>query len=74
MQLRNLKKSILELPRADAISIHLEVRKNRIDFSRSKRTRKATSVKKKKESRVMQEIKKDPEKIKALLRLLGEDV
>jgi len=74
LQLRNLKKSILDIPRAEAIELHLKIRKDRLDFSRSKRARKVATVKQKKESKAMQELKKDPEKIRALLRLLGEDV
>ena len=74
MQLRNLKKSILDMPRDEAIELHRRIRKDRLDFSHSKRARKVATVKQKKDSKAMQELKKDPEKIRQLLRLLGEDV
>ena len=73
MQLVDLKKSILQLPREEVERIHREVRKNRIDF------KKPTEKRQKKQgvrrvTKAAQEVRKDPEKIRALLRLLGEDV
>ncbi len=73
MQLQDLKPSISQLGKEEAILIHREVRKNRITPIITKQ-KKTTVTKMKKDSKNKQEIKNDPDKIKELLKLLGEDV
>ena len=70
MQLQDLKTSITKLPRSEVLLIHREIRKNR--FISKLPTKKKQVVKQ--QTKAMKEIKSDPEKIKTLLRLLGEDV
>lgn len=73
MQLEDLKPSILTMNAEDAIGIHREVRKKRMMIGTT--TKKSTTVKKRtQDGKYKKEIKQDPEKIKELLRLLGEDV
>lgn len=72
MQLKDLKPSILTLSAEEALLIHREVRKNRVTISTTIKKTKATKMKK--DGKNKQEIKQDPDKIKELLRLLGEDV
>ena len=73
MQLEDLKQSITSLPNEEAIQIHKEVRVRRMTVGVT--TQSKTKVAKKKATTKMQrEIRQDPEKIKELLRLLGEDV
>lgn len=78
MQLKDEKKSILELPHEEVEFIHREVRKGRMDWTKSKAVKKKVRQKKsaqeKSLDRMEKKLKKNPEKIKALLRLLGEDV
>ena len=75
MRLQSLKKSLLEMTREEQITVHREIRKSRMDWTKvTRKTRKTAPSTTKRETKAMKEIKKDPEKIKALLRLLGEDV
>lgn len=72
MQLRDLKSSILQLPYEEVIEIHREIRKSRMEIKPAKTKAKRDTIKK--TTKAQAEIRQDPEKIRELLRLLGEDV
>jgi predicted translin family RNA/ssDNA-binding protein len=72
MQLTDLKPSILELPQEEALLIHREIRRSRTESKPAVSKAKRATVKR--TTKAQAEIKQDPEKIKELLRLLGEDV
>ena len=74
MQLKDLRKSILKMGREDAMSIHREIRKNRIDFSKNtKETRKKNKSRSVFDVPSMAKIKQDKKKLKELLALLEEE-
>ena len=59
----------------EQLDLHRAIRKSRMDWTKvTRKTRKKKATAEKRETKAMKEIKKDPEKIKALLRLLGEEV
>ncbi len=73
MQLEDLRQSITSMSNEKAIEIHKEIRDNRMTVGIT--TQKKTTVAKRKAvTKNQKEIREDPEKIKELLRLLGEDV
>ena len=72
MQLKDLKPSVLNLSPDEALLIHREIRKSRMTFKPAKSEVKRKTIKK--VTSAQKEIIKDPEKIKELLRLLGEEV
>ena len=73
MQLEDNKQSITTMTSEEAIAIHRIIRDNRMTVGIT--TQKKTTVAKRKAvTKNQKEIRQDPEKIKELLRLLGEDV
>ena len=72
MQLRDLKQSVCLLSNEEQIALHRIIRKSRMTPLPSKSKAKSTTTKK--TTKAQAEIRQDPEKIKELLRLLGEDV
>ena len=73
MQLEDNKQSITTMTNEEAIAIHRVIRDNRMTVGVT--TQKKTTVAKRKAvTKNQKEIRQDPEKIKELLRLLGEDV
>ena len=73
MQLEDLKQSISSLPNEEALAIHMEIRQARLTAVVTTQ-KKAQAKKRTTTTKSMKEVAKDPEKIKELLRLLGEDV
>ena len=69
MQLQDIKPSILTLPIEEVMEIHKEVRRQRYIPKQVKKQTKAKTIGKSKK-----EIQGNPEQIKQLLMLLGEDV
>lgn len=74
MQLEDLKRSITDLPNEDVIAIHQQIRTNRMTVGLGTRKIKEKVERKKKDTAAGKAVRQDPEKIKELLRLLGEDV
>jgi len=74
MQLEDNKQSITSLPNDAAIAIHQQIRTNRMTVGLGTRQTKEKIAKQKKDTAAGRVVKQDPEKIRELLRLLGEDV
>ena len=73
MQLEDNKQSITTMTNEEAIAIHRDIRDKRMTVGVTTQS-KAKATKRKAVTKNMKEIRQDPEKIKELLRLLGEDV
>ena len=75
MQLRDRKKSILNQNPLEVAEIHKKCRENRISYTNTvgqKRKKAADRSAGLRETKAMKEIKKDKEKIKRLLAMLGD--
>ncbi len=75
MQLKDIKTSITRLTRIEAEQIHRDIRKSRMTYKgTAKKDRTDVTTKKRVDTKRMKDIKKNPNEIKELLKLLGEDV
>jgi len=72
MNLSDLRVPVNLLPQEEQIELHRAIRKSRMEVKQAKSQAKRQTIKK--VSKNQKEIRQDPEKIKELLRLLGEDV
>ena len=74
MRLRNWTPRLQDLTHEEVVALHLERRRRRLDWSQGRRAKEKARTIQKKETKRLAEIKRDPEKIRELLKLLGEDV
>lgn len=72
MRLEDFKTSVTKLTWEEQLALHREIRQSRV--TRKEPVNKTKAVKREKITSAKKEIKQDVNKLKELLRLLGEDV
>jgi len=73
MQLKDMKKSVMQMPPLEVAAIHKKCRENRISYTNTvaqKREKKAVRAKGLRETKSMKVIKKSKEEIQKLLDML----